>query len=312
MKNISKYKIFSLAILLSFSACKKEYLEREPTDIVQDNQLWKDTKLITGLLANYYDRLPTDMGLTDQGPTENGLARSQWRNMADYDDAMWSGFSNEESRNNIVTYNRDRWRLYDYFFVRDLNLAIENVDKFGSGTLSEGQRTQLKAEFRFIRAYLYFEMVKRMGGVPLITTQMIYDFGGDPTYLQTPRAKEAEVYDFIGSELDAIKNDIGNAGSQSRANLYTCMALKSRAMLYAGSIAKYNALLTPNIVTSGGEVGIPANRASEYFQKSLDASKEVLAGPYSLYKSNPNLVENFYEAVVKKSNNPGQSLYGTS
>ncbi|MDB5022218.1 MAG: RagB/SusD domain protein, partial [Pedobacter sp.] len=297
MKNTSKYKILGLAFLLSLGACKKDYLERQPTSIVTDDQLWKDSKLITGLLANYYNRIPTDMGLTDQ-------PGSQWRNMADYDDAMWSGFSNEEGRNNIVSYNRDRWRMYDYGFVRDLNLAIENVDKFGAGTLSEIQRTQLKAEFRFIRAYLYFEMVKRMGGVPLITTQMIYDFGGDPTYLQTPRAKEAEVYDFIGTELDAIKEDIGNAGSVSRANKYTCMALKSRAMLYAGSIAKYNALLTPNIVTPGGEVGIPADRAAEYFQKSLDASKEVLAGPYSLYKGNPNLGENFYEAVVKKANNP--------
>ncbi len=283
--------------MLSFSSCKKNFLEREPTTIVTDDQLWKDPKLITGLLANYYNRLPTDMGLTDQ-------AGSQWRNMADYDDAMWSGFSNEEGRNNIVTYDRSRWRLYDYGFIRDLNLAIENVDKFGSATLNATQRTQLKAEFRFIRAYLYFEMVKRMGGVPLITTQLIYDFAGDPTYLQQPRAKEDEVYDFIASELDAVKNDIGNDGSKGRANKYTCMALKSRAMLYAGSIAKYNALLTPSIVTAGGEVGIPASRAKEYFQKSLEASKEVIAGPYTLYKSNPNLGENFYEAVVKKTNNP--------
>jgi hypothetical protein len=297
MKNISKYIIFSLVLLLSFSSCKKNYLEREPTTIVTDDQLWKDPKLIIGLLANYYNRIPTDMGLTDQ-------AGSQWRNMADYDDAMWSGFSNEEGRNNIVSYDRGRWRLYDYGFVRDLNLAIENVDKFGAATLSEVQRTQLKAEFRFIRAYLYFEMVKRMGGVPLITTQLIYNFEGDPTYLQQPRAKEAEVYDFIASELDAVKNDIANEGSKGRANKYTCMALKSRAMLYAGSIAKYNALLTPTITTTGGEVGIPASRADEYFQKSLEASKEVIAGPYALYTSNPNLGENFYEAVVKKTNNP--------
>jgi len=181
MKNISKYKILSLAFLLSFGACKKEYLERQPTSIVTDDQLWKDPKLITGLLANYYNRLPTDMGLTDQ-------AGSQWRNMADYDDAMWSGNSNDEGRNNIVNYNRDRWRLYDYGFIRDLNLAIENVDKFGTGTLTDVQKTQLKAEFRFIRAYMYFEMVKRMGGVPLITTQMIYDFGGDPIPTCKPHA----------------------------------------------------------------------------------------------------------------------------
>lgn len=297
MKNITKYIIFGFLLTISVSACKKDYLEREPTDIVTDEQLWKDPKLITGLLASFYDRLPTDMGLNDQ-------AGSQWRNMADYDDAMWSGSSNDEGRNGIVNYDRGRWRLYDYGFVRDLNLSIENVDKFGSSTLSEAQRTQTKAELRFIRAYLYFEMVRRMGGVPLITTQLIYDFAGDPAYLQQPRAKEEEVYDFIASELDAIKNDIGNGGSNTRANRYTCMALKSRAMLYAGSIAKYNALLTPNIVTPGGEVGIPAARANEYFQKSLEASVEVLSGPYSLYNSNPNLGENFYEAVVKKANNP--------
>lgn len=297
MKNITKYIIFGFLLTVSVSACKKDYLEREPTDIVTDEQLWKDPKLITGLLASFYDRLPTDMGLNDQGG-------SQWRNMADYDDAMWSGSSNEEPRNGIVNYDRGRWRLYDYTFVRDLNLSIEYVDKYGSATLTEVQRSQTKAELRFIRAYLYFEMVKRMGGVPLITTQLIYDFGGDPASLQQPRAKEEEVYDFIASELDAIKNDIGNGTSNTRANRFTCMALKSRAMLYAGSIAKYNALLTPNIVTPGGEVGIPASRANDYFQKSLEASVEVLSGPYSLYNSNPNLGENFYEAVVKKANNP--------
>ena len=61
------------------------------------------------------------------------------------------------------------------------------------------------------------------------------------TYLQQPRAKEAEVYDFIASEVDAIKDNLGNiAGntvSVTRANKYTALALKSRAMLYAASIA---------------------------------------------------------------------------
>lgn len=297
MKKISKYYIFSLVLLLSISACKKDFLEREPTTIVTDEQLWKDPKLITGLLANFYDRLPTEMGLNDQ-------AGSQWRNMANYDDAMWSGNSNEDWRNNLINYNRDAWRFYDYFFIRDLNLAISNADKFGSSSLSAAQITQLKAEFRFVRAYIYFEMVKRMGGVPLITEQLVYDFSGDPSTLQYPRAKESEVYNFIAAELDAIKNDIGNNGSATRANRYTCMALKSRAMLYAGTLAKYNALLTPNIVTNGAEVGIPASMAASYFQKSLEASQEVLSGPYSLYRNNPNPGENFYEALVKKVNNP--------
>ncbi|WP_207534589.1 RagB/SusD family nutrient uptake outer membrane protein [Desertivirga arenae] len=297
MKTLSKYILAGVMAAMSLSACKRDFLEREPVSIVRDEDLWKDPKLITGLLANFYNRMPTDLGLTDQ-------AGSQWRNMANYDDAMWSGNSNEEWRNNIINYDRNSWRYYDYGLIRDINLSIEGVDKFSSASLTEAQQKQVKAELRFLRAYIYFELVKRMGGVPLVTEQLVYKFDQEVGYLQVPRAKEAEVYDFIASELDAIKEDIGNQGSTGRANRYTCMALKSRAMLYAGTIAKYNALLTPTVVTANGEVGIPASRANEYLQKSLDASKEVLAGPYSLYRANPNLGENFYEAVVKKANNP--------
>lgn len=306
MKNIRKCLIVSLGLVIgASSACKKDFLERQPVTIVADADLWKDQKLIIGLLANYYNRMPTDMGLTDQ-------AGSQWRNMADYDDAMWSGQTNAdlEARNNIINYANNRWFLYDYGFIRDLNLAIENTDKYGSATLTEAQRTQLKAEFRFIRAYQYFEMVKREGGVPLVTKQLIYDYSGDPTPLQQARAKEAEVYDFIASEMDAIQNNVGNSADASkfadvtRANKYTCLALKSRAMLYAASIAKYNAQLTPGIVTANGEVGIPASRAAEYYQKSLDASKAVInSGFYALYNSNPNPGENFYEAIRNKTGN---------
>ncbi|RYE18209.1 MAG: RagB/SusD family nutrient uptake outer membrane protein, partial [Sphingobacteriaceae bacterium] len=300
MKNINKCLIVILGLMLGITtACKKDFLELQPVSIVTDENLWKDQKLITGLLANYYNRMPTDMGLTDQ-------AGSQWRNMADYDDAMWSGQTNAdlEARNNIVNYANSRWFLYDYGFIRDLNLAIENVDKYGSATLNEAQRTQLKAEFRFIRAYQYFEMVKREGGVPLVTKQLLYDYSGDPSPLQQGRAKEADVYDFIGTEMDAIASDIGNAGSNTNANRYTCLALKSRAMLYAASIAKYNAQLTPNITTTGGEVGIPVSRATEYYQKSLEASIAVInSGAYALYKTNPNLGENFYEAIRNKTAN---------
>lgn len=297
MKTLRKYLLPALFALMGISSCKDDFLEREPVSIVRDEDLWKDPKLITGLLANFYNRMPTDLGLTDQ-------AGSQWRNMANYDDAMWSGNSNEEWRNNIINYDRSSWRYYDYGLIRDINLSLEGVDKFSSASLTEAQQKQVKAELRFLRAYIYFELVKRMGGVPLVTEQLVYQFDQEVGYLQVPRAKEAEVYDFIASELDAIKEDIGNQGSTGRANRYTCMALKSRAMLYAATIAKYNALITPTVTTANGEVGIPAGRANEYFQKSLDASKEVLAGPYSLYRANPNLGENFYEAVVKKTNNP--------
>jgi hypothetical protein len=289
MPRFSKY-ILVFAILI-LSGCAEEWLDRKPQNIILEEQVWNDSKMITGLLANYYDRLPAHTSLT-----------TGWAEFAAYDEAMWS--NNDDGRNNIVSYPFDRWRYWDYGLIRDINLAIENIEKF-STSLSDTQKTQFSAEFRFLRAFVYFELVKRMGGVPLVTKQLIYDYNGDPSYLQLPRSKEEEVYDFIAAELDAIKGQLGNGGSNTRANKFTAMALKSRAMLYAGSIAKYNNLLASPIKTPGGEVGIPAARANDYYAKSLAASEEIInSGAYQLYKTNPNLGENFYDAITKKSANP--------
>jgi hypothetical protein len=305
MKRIYQISL-SMFLVLTLLSCQKDWLERKPKNIILEEQVWNDPKQILGLLANFYDRLPTDLGLND--PANNSIdgnqeRQAQWRRMADYDDAMWSGASNEEGRNNIVTYPFSRWRIWNYSLIRDINLALENIETYGT-SLSAEQKAQFSAELRFIRAFNYFELVKRMGGVPLITTQLLYNYSGDPSYLQTARAKEAEVYDFVASEIDAIKDVLGNAGSKTRANKYTALALKSRAMLYAGSIAKYNNLMGVPIATSNGEVGIPASRADEYYRQSLAASAEIInSGEYSLHNSNPHLGENFYEAVVRKTGN---------
>jgi hypothetical protein len=290
MKKSYRTLLFTSLLLAGISsACKKDFLEQDPSTIVKEDQIWNDPNLVTSLLANYYDRLPAH--------TEIDI---NYADFAAYDEAMWSG--NGDGPNNIPAYDFSRWRLWDYGLIRDINLALDNIDKFGT-SLSEAQKTQFKAEFRFLRAYQYFEMVKRMGGVPLITQQLVYDFNGNQESLQFPRNKESEVYDFVANELDAIKKDLGNAGSVTRANQYAAMALKSRAMLYAGSIAKYGNRVGV-ISTPGGEVGIPESMAPAYYQKALDAAKEVITGPYALYKANPNLGENFYDAITKKGNNP--------
>lgn len=295
MKKLLKFGVCAALILSAFS-CKKDLLDTQSQTIFTDKQIYRDPKLITGILANLYDRLPKYASLAVGS-----------ENFTIFDEGMWSGLSNNdvEIRNNLIDYSFDRWRLWNYAFIRDVNVAIDNITQSESVELTPVLKKQFIAELRFLRAMDYFEMVKRMGGVPIITKQLIYDFKGDPAYLQQPRNKEEEVYDFIGSELDAIKDDLGNAGSKRQANKFTALALKSRAMLYAGSLARYNN--TPGLTsstTSGREVGIPQAKASGYYQKALDASKEIInGGAYALYKTNPNLGENFYDALVNKNGN---------
>lgn len=290
MKLSYKHVVLVAAVFAASSCQKGDWLERKSPTLITEEQVWNDPKMITSLLANYYDRLPAHAEL------EGG-----WAEMAAYDEAMWSG--NNDDRNNIIAYPFDRWRLWDYGLIRDINLAMESIERYGTN-LSTTQKSQFAAELRFLRAYQYFELVKRMGGVPIVTKQLVYDFSGNPEPLQQPRNKEEEVYDFIASELDAVKDQLGNAGSNTRANKYTALALKSRALLYAASIAKYNNQMSSPITLPGAVVGIPAARASQYYTQSLAAAKEIIAsGAYSLYQTNPNAGENFFEAITKKQNN---------
>ncbi|RXG31972.1 RagB/SusD family nutrient uptake outer membrane protein [Leeuwenhoekiella marinoflava] len=288
-----KYTLLLLILCASFAtvSCNNEdWLERDPKNIITDEQLWNDPQLITSLLANYYDRLPTFHGVFNTG------------GMTEIDDAMWSGHFDQNWRNDFQ-YGYDYGRYWDYTFIRDINLALDNIETF-STEIGDEQKNLFTSELRFIRAFVYFELVKRMGGVPLVTEQLIYDFGGDPEYLQIPRSKEHEVYDFIYSELETIKSDLqANNGSQTRANEFTALALESRAMLYAASIAKYNNLMDTPINLPGGEVGIPAEMAKDYYEKSLQASQSILQdGGYALYDENPDKQANFYEMMMNKGN----------
>jgi hypothetical protein len=269
--------------------------------MITDEQLWKDPVMIQALLANYYDRLPSLSGVF------NSTVSSE------YDDAMWSGHADQNGRNDFAfpdSYGRywepqgtNAYPNSSYVFIRDINLTLEKMDQF-SGSLTEVKRKQFNAELRFIRAFVYFELVKRMGGVPLVTKQLLYDFSGDPTSLQTPRAKESEIYDFIYNETEAIKdNFVETASSRTRANKFVALALQSRAMLYAGSIAKYNNLMSAPISTPGGEVGIPADKATDYYQKSLAASEAIIASPNYVLHNTTGLPkgENFYKLFMDES-----------
>lgn len=312
MKRIYKIVLLCFLVLLT-NACSDGVLETQPEEILTDEQVWSNPDRITNALADYYDRLPKHADLDGPGGNcdyDDPDVYCGWFDKAVYDDAMWSGVSNfdYEFRNSLQNYPFQRWSLWNYDLIRDINLSIENIEEADSPSLTEDHKNQFIAELRFIRSMNYFELVKRMGGVPIITETLVYDFSGDPSNLQMPRNTEAEVYDFISSELDAIMDDLGNDGSQTRANRYTALALKSRAMLYAGSIARYNNQMSNPITLENEEggriVGIPASRAEDYYSQSLEASRELINNsPYSLYQNTSDPKENFYEAVTSKNNN---------
>jgi len=149
---------------------------------------------------------------------------------------------------------------------------------------------------------MYFQMVRRYGGVPIITKPQSSDTS--PEQLNVPRDSEQAVYDFIASEMDDIANILPEDGESGRADKYAAIALKSRAMLYAGSIGQFGEVQT--VGTGDKQTTLGIDDPQKYWQASYDASKKIIdSGLFSLYNKFPNDPQkNFEQLFSDDSNNP--------
>jgi len=292
---MKKYKIMAalLTFLVFAEACKKDsdFLDKRPTDAISVEELWKDKNLVLTVIGDLYDQYP-DYQRVDR-----------WADFTAFDEAFASA-NGEYGRHQNSEYGYDAWNSWNYAYLREINLFLQRADE-PTNLLDQADTDRFKAEARFLRAAFYFDIVKRMGGVPLILEPLTYDYGGDPSYLQKPRSKETEIYDFVLSELEAIKTILpDNSSDPARASKGAALALKARAALYAASIAKHGAS-APGVSLPGGEVGIPVAQAEAYYRTALAAAEEIIGGgKYSLYKKNANLSENFAALFTDKGSNP--------
>ncbi len=276
------YSIVIFSVLL-FASCD-DWLDISPKDKITEAQAYSSIATINSVIADIYNRLP-DIG---------GIQQS-----VDYYTQLDEGISGGYV-NNFEKFPLDYWTYYDYTLIRDINTHLVNID--GTSFLSDKEKKYYKAEARLLRVYVYFELVKRMGGVPLITEVMGFESDVDLSTYQIPRSKESDIYDFIESEIDAIKEDLNLTPTvqYNRASKGLALAIKARAMLYAGTLAKYNSMMELPVVLPGGEVGIPADKAQGYLQQSLNAVQELEnMNYYHLYNNNSDKSKNFFEVLTK-------------
>jgi hypothetical protein len=294
-------KILSITMLalLGVTGCKKDdsWLDVDPIGILPNETAFNDPALVLSILGDLYNR-QLDFSSLDNG----------WQSFTDFSES----FPSENGSAFIVQrtgWGYGEWNTWDYGYIRQLNLFIERAT--AATELTDSDKKRFIAEGRFLRAAYYFELVKRMGGAPLITQSLTIDVK-DVNAVQFPRSKESDLYDFVISECEAIKGDLpADANIKSRVTRAAALAMESRAALYAASIAKYGAT-TPSVSLPGAEVGIPASKATDYYTKALNASKAIIEGTvgnYQLYKGLPDLSDNFASIFLDKSSANQESIY---
>jgi hypothetical protein len=157
-------------------------------------------------------------------------------NAVDNPDNAWKNNFTGIYAANLFLQNSDSINLdyykYDAAKQREYEQALSYIKRW-------------KQEARFLRAFFYFELIKRYGGVPLIDKPL--NLTSD--YTQIPRSPLSECVRFILDECDSIKgglplnymerDTVENKNIQGqnfgRATQGAVLALKSRVLLYAAS-----------------------------------------------------------------------------
>ena len=167
----------------------------------------------------------------------------------------------------------DLWSGY-YDIVSAANNAISQMPLFREAIQNAETRVEIdrcEAESRVIRAYAYFNLVRAFGRVPIVDEVLTSE------ELASLRQSDPEqIYDFISDDLDyaisvlPVSYPSDYAG---RITSYTAMAIKAKAMMYAGNWNQV-ASLTDQIILSG-RYGLLAD-FHEVFSLDGENSKESL------------------------------------
>lgn len=283
---INKILVSALVMALSFYSC--DYLDVPPINIIQDDAIFNSESGITSYMTTLYYDLPIeDFRYTQQGFNVSGKGQGRLPNVSG--EAMCS------SSDDISTIGDGTWwGCWDYGKIRRVNYFLKNFPAYKSNFQNTVLADAWMGEAHFIRAYCYFAMVKRYGGVPILREPQ--EYVGDIESLKVPRDTEKACYDFIAEDLDEafrLLPDNEEILGKGRATKYAALALKSRAMLYAGSIARYGT------VDLNGLVGIDKALANDYFELAYKAVKELeKSKKFSLYRKNSDKEKNFAELFL--------------
>lgn len=285
--------------LFSLTSCL-DVMDIKPVDKVTSEALFSSEEGIRSFLANLYFRAPiedhsfTRMGLHQLGSVNHGGVTPEMQT----DNAICSEF------NHLMDISND-FKWWQYGYIRDVNYLLEAIPTIS--ILDEKQKEEMTGEARFLRAFGYFGLVKRYGGVPLI--DKCQEYTSDFESLKVPRATEQATWDFVIEECEAAAELLpeSRSGNDSRrATKWTAWALESRAALHAASIAKYGFRLPlEGPAVDQGLVGIPVSEADRYYETCINASKKIMdGGKYSLYKPSPASPEEAIENLMAMFQDP--------
>ncbi len=200
MKKYINFALMLLAIWV-FSSCE-DYLDMDPIDQLGEGSFYSnDEELEMATIACYSSlrSLSNEEWRLTEVRSDN--ARLYIKNTGDAVNVRLRQLDNFTVETTHAE-NQAYWEAA-YKAINNCNVVLENIGVVSDANL----KNQLEGEVRFIRAYIYFNLVRLYGPVFLVTERLSIDEGNNLS-----RSSVQDVYEVIKSDLVMAGGESGSTG----------------------------------------------------------------------------------------------------
>lgn len=270
-----------------------DYLDVVPDNIATIEDAFSLRANAENFLYTCYSYLPEsgDVG----GNLGTYICDEVWFDRKDYGGLLGIDILRKNNQNSAVVLY-DKWEgvneISNWRAIRDCNIFIENVsdlDQIPDLTIDE--RRRWLAEVKFLKAFYYFELVRRYGPVPIYRVNVPISASEDE--VQVFRDPVDEVFDYMVELLDEadpfLPDRIANTGTElGRVTLAMAHGLKAKILLYAASPLFNGNTDMATLKNSDGKMLFNITEDPTKWQKAAVAAKQAIetaiAGGHELYE----------------------------
>jgi starch-binding outer membrane protein, SusD/RagB family len=262
-KSMKQVKIYLAAlVLLTATSCKKDFLDTEDVTTATEQNFYKTPNDAYKALVGCYDGMQrvwsNGIALPIAAEVMSDNTFGGTGNSDGFSYQMMDEFDKLRSPSDQNLFNAN-WVDY-YKALYRCNMLLSKMDQVQWGSDADVRKTY-EAEAKFIRASLYFDMVRLWGNIPLLT---------EPTNENVPQATAEEVYKqiaddlkFAAENLPAVSHTAQDPATYGRVTKWAAEASIARVFLYytgyyakadlAGTVSKAQALAyTEDVISNGG------------------------------------------------------------
>lgn len=230
-------KIFYiLTLVLLFTACKADFLDKTPLDKYSEDVVFNSPALAESYVNALYTVLPDPFQegniscITDEGYFRYGGTSTRYIAAGTMDPSNVMYMDEGGAAHNTRTTTLNIWnRAYERIY--NMNYFIHYIETKGT-KIDEETTNRLLGEVYFLRAWAYYNLIQRYAGVPIIKTpsNINDDFSME-------RDKFDDCVDFILEDLEKAEELVPTKEKSAlgRINKDVVLALRARLTLVVAS-----------------------------------------------------------------------------